>query len=311
MDVQATPGPLRPSRASVPRSRCASWLLGAALATAPLAGAAHSNVAGFSGLANQGPHDHAEADAPQGPRHPGWVVVDPRRVQSVVVKINARVVNIRPLYAGKPVKRGEVLAELESPELLTAQKTYLGIFNNLRAVKAASLTAPQKLVDGRMALEWRGMGASDIEILEATRQPLQRIPVRAPASGYLYGLSMVSEQILNAGVQNGQFTAAGTAIASIAPRDALLVEATVPVAAASLLRPGMNATVFLPDPARGWVPVKAKVQAISGLSNGGSQRQVVRIGLLEAAPRPAFANGLAVTVAFEEERDVKARPQAH
>lgn len=309
MHLQTRLGPWQPSRSPMPRSR---WLLGAALAATWLTSAAHSDVSGFSGPAGQAPHDHhAEAQAPQGQRYPASVVVDPRRVQSIVVKINARVVNIRALYAGKPVVRGEVLAELESAELLTAQRTYLGIFNNLQAVTAASLTAPQKLADGRIALEWRGMSVADIKTLEAKRQPLQRIPVRAPATGYLYSVNITGEQILNAGVQNGQFTAAGTAIASIAPRDALLVEAAVPVTAAKALRPGQAATVFVPDPTRGWVPVKATVRAVSGLSSGASQRQIVRIGLLESAARVSFANGLAVTVAFEEERDVKAQPQAH
>ena len=58
--------------------------------------------------------DHA---APQ--LYPATIVIDPRQVVSVVVKINARLKNLRNLYVGQRVARDQVLGELESAELET------------------------------------------------------------------------------------------------------------------------------------------------------------------------------------------------
>ena len=275
--------------------------MAASLLAVATAAFAHSSNARFG--ADKAVHDHAtREETPQG-LHPGVVVVDPRRIEIIVVKINARVVGMRPLYVGKTVVRGEVLAELESAEMVTVQNTYLSILNNMRAVQQASVTAPQKLIEARMALHWRGMTAADIDNLEATRQPLKRIAIRAPASGILNSLNISNDQILNAGVQTGLFTAAGTTVASVAAPDAFLVEAAVPIDAARRLRTAGDATVYLPDAGKGWVPVPASIQSISALPAASSQRQIVRVVLRSGPGRVARLNGLTLTVGFKGERD--------
>jgi len=279
----------------------------ASLLVAASVALAHSSIAGFS--ADEAVHDHSTRDGMPPGLHPGVVVADPRRIETVVVKINARVVGMRPLYVGKTVTRGEVLAELESAEMVTVQNTYLSILNHMNAVQEASVTAPQKLIEARMALSWRGMAAADIAKLEATRQPLKRIAIRAPASGILYNLNISNDQILNAGVQTGLFTAAGTTVASVAASGAFLVEATVPVDAARRLRTAGDATVYLPDAGKGWVPVAASIQSVSALPTASSQRQVVRVVLRGGPERVARLNGLMVTVGFKGEPDaVREKP---
>jgi hypothetical protein len=273
----------------------------AALLAVASAAFAHSSITGFS--ADEAVHDHGTREVTTQGLHPGVVVVDPRRIETIVVKINARVVGMRPLYVGKTVARGEVLAELESAEMVTVQNTYLSILNNMSAVQQASVTAPQKLIEARMALRWRGMTAADIDKLEATRQPLKRIAIRAPAGGTLYSLNISNDQILNAGIQTGLFTAAGTTVASVAAPDAFLVETAVPVDAARRLRTAGDATVYLPDAGKGWVPVAASIQSISALPVASSQRQVVRVVLRSGPGRVARLNGLTLTVGFKGERD--------
>lgn len=145
--------------------------------------------------------DHDDHAVPQ--LYPAIIVIDPRQVVSVVVKINARLRNLRSLYVGQRVARGQVLGELESAELETVQRTYLGIVNNLDAVQAFSMTVNEKLIDARMNLAWRGMSEADIKQLEDTKEPLKLITLKAPVAGYLYSLNVVNEQIVNAGGQSG------------------------------------------------------------------------------------------------------------
>src|SRR5574340_108599 len=84
---------------------------------------AHSDLSRFGGTPAEASaeeaagahHEHsADAGSESQPVYPGVVTVDPRRVEAVVIKVNARLTDPRDLFVGKPVTKGEVLAELES-----------------------------------------------------------------------------------------------------------------------------------------------------------------------------------------------------
>jgi predicted RecB family endonuclease len=288
----------------------AECLVAGGLGVATCVAVAHSEVEGFSGQAEL--HSaHVNKAMTSGPLYPAMVVLDTRHITIVTIKINAKVVRMRPLYVGKLVDEGEVLAELESAELATVQDTYLSILNNIDAVKAFSVAVPQKLVEARMTLQWRGMSQADIEKLEATRQPIERIAIRAPAKGYLYTLNMSNGQILNAGVQAGMFAAAGTPVASVAQLNSIVVEAAVPVSIARSLRVGQLASVRIPNALGSWQLVPATVQAPPGLPIASNQRQVVRLALRGAPKNLTYVNGLQVTVAFKGERDAKQSTAIH
>lgn len=257
---------------------------------------AHSDASMFGAPVAVDTHDDAEPEK----LYPAKVSIDPRHVVSVVIKINARIVNLRNLYAGKRVKQGEVLGEMESAELETVQATYLGLFSNMAAIQAFSMTSEEKMVDARMNLLWRGMSEEDIKHLEATRQPLKLIKIKAPASGYLYSLNVVNNQILNAGAQGGQYATSGTTIATIAKPGAITVETSLPASEVSAIKPGQPATVYVTDPARGRVAVPAKVQRVYAFVNPANQRQWVRLQVLGAPERLGLLNGLVATVSFQE-----------
>jgi len=272
---------------------------------------AHSNAGAFGvddehGSAASG-NRHSDEPAVSGRRYPATIIVDSRRVHDLVIKVNARIVNSRDLYVGKSVEKSEVLAEIESAELETVQNTYLGIVRNMDAVQSFSVTSPQKLIEGRMNLEWRGMSASDIELIELQGKPLKQVPIRAPVAGYLYSLNIINNQILNAGVQTGLFAATGITIASIADPAAVTIEASIPAAEAARLIRRQAATVFLPSQETGWMSVPGEVEMISPLINPANQRQLVRLrlsGLSRSAPL-RVVNGMKILVSFE------ARDHAH
>lgn len=235
--------------------------------------------------------------------YPAMVVIDPRQVINIAVKINARVTGLRNLYVGRSVAKGEILGELESAELETIQQTYLSIVSNLDAVRAFSVTSNEKLIDARINLGWKGMSAAEIKHIEESGHPLKKTAVRSPVSGFVYAINVVNNQILNAGVQSGQFTALGTIFSSVARPGAVTVEASVPAAEASTIKPGRQATVYLPGPDNGRVPVAAVVRQVYGFVNPANQRQAVRLKLIRIPGRAMPMNGMAATVTFEEARN--------
>lgn len=259
---------------------------------------AHSDASMFGAPASgSAEHDHPEATV----RYPATLAFDPRHLVNVVVKINARIAKLNNLYVGKRVARNEVLAEMESAELETVQATYLGLFRNMDAVRSFSMTGNEKLIDARMNLTWRGMSEADIKQMEARREPLKRIRIQSPESGFIYSLNVVNNQILNTGGQVGQYTATGTTILTVARPSAIQVEASLPMRVTRTLKPGQRTTVYVADARRGEVAIPAVVQQIFAFANPANQRQRVRLKLTGSPPDGvALPAGLQASVSVEE-----------
>lgn len=240
--------------------------------------------------------DHDDHAVPR--LYPAIIVIDPRQVVSVVVKINARLRNLRNLYVGQRVARGQVLGELESAELETVQRTYLGLVNNLDAVQAFSMTVNEKLIDARMNLAWRGMSEADIKKLEDTKEPLKLITLKAPVAGYVYSLNVVNEQIVNAGGQSGVYTTTGTTVATIARPEAVYVEAQIPLQDVAGIKSGASAWILLPTADGVRMAVKAKVERVFAYVNPITQRKRARLQLEQRPERLPLVDGLPVMVQF-------------
>lgn len=240
-------------------------------------------------------HDHA---APV--LYPAMIVIDPRQVVNIVVKINARLRNLRNLYVGQRVTQNQILGDLESAELETVQRTYLGLITNLAAVEAFSMTTNEKLIDARMSLAWRGMSEADIKQLDATKEPLKLIALKAPVAGYLASLNVVNDQIVNAGGQSGVYTTTGTTVATIAKPEAVYVEAQIPFDDATRIKPGGDAGILLPTPDGRRMTVKAKVASIFAYVNPVTQRKRVRLIMTPSPERLPLVEGMPVMVQFNE-----------
>ena len=264
----------------------------------PTAAHAHSDASMFGAPSAASQHDH---DVRATPRHPATLSFDPRRLVNVVIKINARITRLNNLYVGKRVARNEVLGEMESAELETVQATYLGLFRNMDAVQSFSMTGNEKLIDARMNLRWRGMSERDIKQMERAREPLKRIKITAPESGFIYSVNVVNNQILNAGAPVGQYTATGTTILTLARPAAIQIETSLPIELARSLKPGQRMTVHVADARRGEVALPAVVQQIFAFANPVNQRQRVRLKLAGNPPKGvALPAGLQASVSLEE-----------
>ena len=250
----------------------------------PGAAAAHGDTGAFTRADGRtAPAGAHEAATPAPRRYPAEVRLDPRKVWGVVLKVNARLVNLRDdLYVGRPVERGEALAEFESAELETIQRTYAETFANIEYVKAVSTTGEEKLIEGQMSLRWRGLSEDDLRSLERTRKPVGKIRIVAPQDGYLQEIGVTEGQVVNAGAQSGLFSVSGATLFRVAEPGAVFVDARLPFAAAAALKPGDAARLHLPGAAG---TVDATVEDVLPLAPAPGLRRTVRL-------RPAAATGL-------------------
>jgi Cu(I)/Ag(I) efflux system membrane fusion protein len=163
---------------------------------------------------------------------------EPRRAY-----VNARVMGwVERLYAdyqGKPVRKGEPLLALYSPELVSAQEEYL----SARRLGDASLTAA-----ARRRLDLWNIPEDQIDSLERTGKARRTIVLRAPMAG----------EIAEKMVTDGEAVQAGENLFLIADRSVLWVDLAVYEMDARSLRIG--------------APVSVSVDALPGKTYEGRIR---------------------------------------
>lgn len=199
-------------------------------------------------------------------RLPGTLAVDPRlswRVSPVV----AGVVKEVGAAAHDVVRRGQVLARLQSAALGEAQVAWLEARANLRItsanrernlglrkqavvsegqwlqVDAEFQRAQVALAQAEHKLGLAGMTPRQVEALESAGRRLGEMALSSPADGV----------VLAATISRGQALAAGEDAFEIADLSKLWVTVHVPVASLAQVRPGAKATVRVSgSPRPGW-----------------------------------------------------------
>jgi len=107
----------------------------------------------------------------------GTIEDDETRHRILAARVPGRVETLHINYVGAEVRAGEPLAELYSPEVLTAQRNYL---EHLVAGEAFAATARAAARERLLEL---GLTADEIRTLEHTRTASPTHTVRAPLSG--------------------------------------------------------------------------------------------------------------------------------
>jgi Cu(I)/Ag(I) efflux system membrane fusion protein len=120
-------------------------------------------------------------------RATGIVEADERRLHDVVIKFDGYIEKLHVNATGQPVKAGQILFELYSPELLAAQEEYL-IARRGRPQMAEGGDSARQTLDAlaQGGLErLRNFGIADAELrrLERENTASRTLPVRSPASG--------------------------------------------------------------------------------------------------------------------------------
>jgi Cu(I)/Ag(I) efflux system membrane fusion protein len=124
----------------------------------------------------------------------GRVEYDERRFRTVNTKIEGWIERLYVDYTGRPVKQGEPLADLYSPELLATQKEFLQLLKWSREPKpdAPSVTDRMVLRDAgalaaaaRERLKLWDISEEQIRRIEETGEPVRTLTIFSPVDGHV------------------------------------------------------------------------------------------------------------------------------
>ncbi len=146
---------------------------------------------------------HAERGVVGGSwRTTGRVAFDETRIHHVNVKFSGFMEHVHANFVGRPVKAGEPLFSIYSPELLATQQEYLlALETRKRLAQSGGMTADGDalVAAARRKLELWDVPRSEIERLERTGAPSRTITFYSPATGVLTKKDVVPGMRVNAG----------------------------------------------------------------------------------------------------------------
>jgi len=135
-------------------------------------------------------------------RTTGRVAVDETRVHHLNVKFGGFVEHVHADFVGRPVRRGEPLFAIYSPELLAAEEDYLLALRTretLAGAKGLSGNGDDLVAASRRKLELWDVPRADLDRMEQTRQAERTLTVRAPADGVVVKKDVVPGMKIAAG----------------------------------------------------------------------------------------------------------------
>ncbi len=122
----------------------------------------------------------------------GYVRADDNRVQVLQARANGWIEALRVRALNDPVKRGELIAEVYSPDLYVAQEEFLLALKHPE--EAAWIDA------ARQKMAFLGLSRNQIAGLEAGGKPQRRVSYYAPASGIVSRLAASEGGAVSAGM---------------------------------------------------------------------------------------------------------------
>jgi RND family efflux transporter MFP subunit len=165
------------------------------------------------------------------------VAFDESALADVSPKVSGWVESLAVAAAGEPVARGQTLLSLYSPELYAAQLEYQqALASRTRAQATARPERADTIVraaERRLAL--LGIAPSDIAAIARRSEPLEALPLRAPASGV----------VIEKNVVLGAAVSAGDRLLRIAPQQRVWLEAAIAESDLALVREGAAVRVVL------------------------------------------------------------------
>jgi Cu(I)/Ag(I) efflux system membrane fusion protein len=169
-------------------------------------------------------------------RAPGRVAYDEAHQAEVSLKFQGWVRQLSANVTGQPVRRGQVLFKVYSPELWSAQQEYIEAARAAQADQGnAALSGSSSALaqSARERLTLWDLSPADIDAIAREGHPIEAMPIRSPVSG------VVTEK----GVVEGSAFQAGQVLFRIARLDPIWVIASVPEQDAALVHQGMKAII--------------------------------------------------------------------
>lgn len=169
----------------------------------------------------------------------GKVTFDESRLADVSVKYEGWIGELYVDEPGQAVRKGQPLFTLYSPQLYAAQQEYLTALESQRAARGTS--APERadylVRASRERLRLWDLAPGQIDRLAETGQPVERIPIYSPVSGF----------VVEKNVVEGAAVQPGMKLYRIAGLDRVWVEADVYESELPLVEEGQTAIVTLPS----------------------------------------------------------------
>jgi Cu(I)/Ag(I) efflux system membrane fusion protein len=168
----------------------------------------------------------------------GRLTYDETRIKDVTLKVKGWIAKLQVSATGQPVKKGETLLTLYSPELYAAQQEYILALASQKA--AAATGAPDrsdylvKAAEKKLRL-W-DLTPSQLTAIARRGEPIEELPILAPASGYV----IEKDAIEGAAVEPGQ------RLYRIAALDRVWIEAQVYEMDLPQVKKGQKAKIALP-----------------------------------------------------------------
>jgi Cu(I)/Ag(I) efflux system membrane fusion protein len=174
-----------------------------------------------------------------GLRAVGRVTADETALVDVSVKVGGWIAKLAVDSLGVPVRRGDVLFLLYSPDLYATQQELIQALKSQAAASGGSAPgrsdALVRAARKRLAL-WN-VASGDIDAIARRGEPQESLPIRSPASGY----------VIQKNVVEGAAVEPGALLFRIAPLDRIWIDAAVQESDLSLVSVGQRARVSLPS----------------------------------------------------------------
>ena len=160
---------------------------------------------------------------------------------SINTKINGWVEKLYVNETGQPVKKGQRILDLYSPDLVTAQEEYLLALENYDAVKNSPfpevVDGAQRLLDAsRSRLSFWDISERQISQLETSRKASRTLTIHAPYKGI----------VTKKNVESGMFVKSGMELLKIADISKVWVHADIYEYELPWVKVGQRADVVLP-----------------------------------------------------------------
>ncbi|MFU8831121.1 MAG: efflux RND transporter periplasmic adaptor subunit [Wenzhouxiangella sp.] len=192
---------------------------------------------------------------------PARIAYDETRLTDVSLKFDGWIGRLDADYVGKPVKKGQALFTVYSPELVSAQDEYLDSLRRGRTGPGSLTAAAYR----RLTL-W-GIDATQIRALERRGQAAEYVPILSPVTG-----TVIEKHI----VPGTAFKASATLL-RIADLSTVWVEGQVYESELPWVKVGMKAEVVLEDAPDS--PLPGKITFIEPTVDNKTRTARVRVAL--------------------------------
>jgi len=167
-------------------------------------------------------------------RAAGSVTYDETQLSDVTLKFNGWIGKLYANAVGKPVKKGQPLFTVYSPDLLSAQEEYL---ETLKRIKSRGGKGAHLLAAAQRRLRLWDISKQQIVALEKRGKAQEYVPILAPANGVIIDKNIVAGSAFHAGQR----------LLRLADLSRVWVEAQVYDYELPLIKTGMKAKVVLPE----------------------------------------------------------------